>query len=559
MRTLGIFILAVTLPAAAGAGLDFELVATGLARPTAMAVAGDGSGRLFVTELNGRIRLIEGGTLVAKPFLDIEDRVKPGSGGGLLGLAFHPDYAQNGHLFVHYIDRDDRGTISRFTVRRNDPNSVRRSTETRAVVFAEPAGNHKGGDIAFGPEGYLYLAIGDGSSGGDPENNAQNLGSPFGKVLRWDVETLPATVPADNPFVGEAGALGEIWAYGLRNPWRMSFDSETGALFVADVGETQAEEVNLLVGGSAGGENFGWRRKEGSFCFEPATDCDEDGQVPPILEYEHDLGCSITGGYRYRGSEAKTLSGNYVYGDFCSGTIWGAAPNRNGVWVSRVLERSGLTIVTFGRDEANELYVVDFPSGSVYRMSSRELVASGFESGRFEGWKRRGAVEIVEPGLAGSGFAVAVAAGDDSALRRRTNSRPTTLEVSLQLRLDELDLAGAEADLLVLEGASGSLARLVVLQRSPRRFRLELRVIDALLGERVVGGFRLAVGKSAQVDVEWSEAGIVRLLKNLRRRGRISDLTTNVGGVHAVELGLPGGTLSGASGALTVDEILLSR
>ncbi len=560
------------LATVAHAGFDLDLVATGFESPTVLAAAGDGSGRLFLAEQGGRVWVIDDGEVVAEPFLDISDRVRDGGGNGLLGLAFHPDFEDNGFVFANYVSLSGHTTIARYRVQNNNPNRARASSEALAVVFDLPAGNHKGGDIAFGPDGYLYLTMGDASSGGDPDDNAQNLGSPFGKILRYDVDTIPAVAPAGNPFFGVAGARDEIWAYGLRNPWRMSFDSATGDMFVADVGEDQAEEVNFQPAGSPGGENYGWRRKEGSFCFEPATGCEDVALTSPVVEYEHDVGCSITGGYGYRGSAAKTIAGHYLYGDFCSGNIWAAAPNANGVWVSRFLERSGLNIVTFGRDDAGELYVVDRTAGTVYKLVSRELLASGFETGTFAGWKRRGAVELIEPGLAPSGLgrsgfaaSVVVVPGGDSAIKRKLGGE-RRLETSFVIELSGLDLDGDAADVATWRDGKTTLARVSAAQVAPKRFRIEIYATDTVLGERLVGSFKLARSRSVQIDLEWTAAsalgsadGSVRLLKNLRRRGDLTDLSTGDLRMKALELGLPEGAPAGADGSVIVDEIVLSR
>lgn len=563
---LGLVFAGLMLAAAgAGAGVDLELVAGGFDRPTVVTAAGDGSGRLFVAEQTGRIRVIEDGAVAARPFLDIASRVFSAGGNGLLGLAFHPDYAVNGFFFVHYVSLDRRTTISRFRVA-TGADRARPSSETVVFAFDEPAGNHKGGDIAFGPDGYLYLAMGDGSGGGDPDDNAQNTANLFGAVLRLDVDQVPAAAPADNPFVGDPSARDEIWAYGLRNPWRLSFDSASGDLFIADVGEQTFEEVDRQPAASAGGENYGWRRKEGSVCFEPATGCDAPELVPPILEYGRDLGCSITGGFVYRGV-ARTLRGHYLYGDFCSGRIWGAEPNRDGVWVSRLLAESGLSIVTFGRDDDGELYVADYATGSVFALTSREVFASGFESGRLRGWRGRGPVEVVSPGLGGSGYSLSVPAeGGSPTTARRRVPQQIAFETELSLDLSALDVSGEEVVLARWSDTVGPVLQLDSRRISPRRFELALRAGGGEAGMATVGSFRANARRPVRLRIEWRAAsgpqgadGVARWSQGDRRRGELGGLATGDRRLRLFEVGLPLGAPPGSSGRLLIDDVVLSR
>lgn len=552
-------------PAAAKAGIDLEAVVTGFDRPTAIASPGDGTGRLFVAEQAGRVRLIVDGALVARPFLDFSSRVFSAGGNGLLGLAFHPEFAQNGYFFVHYVSLEQRSTVARFQVSGN-PNRARASSETAVFVFDEMAGNHKGGDLAFGPDGYLYVPIGDGSGGGDPDDNAQNLENLFGTVLRLDVDRVPAAAPPDNPFVGDPSARDEIWAYGLRNPWRLSFDPASGDLFIADVGEQALEEVNRQPASSRGGENYGWRRREGSRCFEPATDCGADGLVPPILEYGRDLGCSITGGFVYRGKSFATLRGHYLYGDFCTGIIWGAEPNRDGVWISRMLAETGLSVVTFGRDDDGELYVADYASGSIFRITSRELVATGFESGRLRGWQTRGPVAVASPGLDGSGFALAVPANGETAVSARRRFAPQRhLETELKLDLSALDPAGVAATIATWGDGRGTLLTLVARRLSPRRFLLTLLASDGSGGQRTVGSFRAASRRTLRLTVEWRAAGgpetadgEARWAERGRERGSVDDLATGGRAIKTLEIGFPQGPPPAATGRLLVDDVVLA-
>jgi glucose/arabinose dehydrogenase len=265
---------------------------------------------------------------------------------------------------VNYTDREGDTVIARYTARGNtaDPKSA-------AVLLKidQPYANHNGGQLAFGPDGYLYIATGDGGSGGDPQNNGQNLGTLLGKLLRIDVSGDKYTVPKDNPFVNRSGARPEIWAYGLRNPWRFSFDRRTGDLFVADVGQNQFEEVNFQPRASKGGENYGWRLKEAANCYEPATNCARGTLVDPIAAYDHSKGNSITGGYVYRGKALPDLVGRYVYGDFGSGRLWTATRGSNGRWTARELLDTNQVISTFGEDEDGELYLADYGSGTLLR------------------------------------------------------------------------------------------------------------------------------------------------------------------------------------------------
>jgi glucose/arabinose dehydrogenase len=344
---------------------------TGIASPVAITHAGDGSGRLFITLRAGMILIYDGQQVLPTPFLDISALVSSGGERGLLSAAFHPDYPANGFFFVNYTDLTGATVIARYTVSLN-PAVADPASGAVLLTIPQPFENHNGGQLQFGPDGYLYVGMGDGGSAGDPQNNAQNLNSLLGKLLRIDVDAqAPYGIPADNPFLSDPNAADEIWALGLRNPWRFSFDRQTGDLFIADVGQNTLEEVNFRPGSSAGGENYGWRLMEGSSCFNPASGCNNGTLTLPVLEYDHTLGCSITGGYRYRGLENPALTGIYFYGDFCTGRIWGAAQNAQGDWTTTELLDTDLQIASFGEDEDGELYVASFsPSpGAVYRLS----------------------------------------------------------------------------------------------------------------------------------------------------------------------------------------------
>jgi len=346
--------------------LEFEQVATGLANPVDLQEPPDGSGRLFVVEQPGTIRIIQSGALVSTPFLDITSRVASGGEMGLLGLAFHPDFAQNRRFFVDYTSTagGTRHTvIAEYLESAADPN-LAEPTENIILAVDQPFANHNGGQIAFGPDGFLYVALGDGGSGGDPLGNGQNLSTLLGKLLRIDVDSAASyAAPADNPFVGLTGA-DEIWAYGLRNPWRFSFDRSTGRLFLADVGQGDFEEVDIITRGG----NYGWSIMEGNHCYPPpSATCDMTGLILPIAEYGHDEGGSVTGGFVYRGPLITRLRGTYVFGDFISGNLWGLSEESPGVWSRSLLLATGLNISSFGQDGAGELYVLDY-NGTVYRL-----------------------------------------------------------------------------------------------------------------------------------------------------------------------------------------------
>ncbi len=348
--------------------LALRPVAIGLDQPLFATHAGDGSGRLFVLEKPGRIRIVADGQPAAAPFLDLTDRVRSaGSEQGLLGLAFPPDYATTGYFFVDYTDVTGATVVARFhatTPDQADPNS-----EFVVLTFPQPAPNHNGGMVAFGPDGYLWIGTGDGGASGDRFGNGQNPATLLGKLLRLDVTSdpsVPYVIPADNPWVAAdwngLDVIDEVWALGLRNPWRFSFDRATDDLWIGDVGQNQYEEVDFVPAGSPGGLNFGWPILEATHCYESAS-CDATGTVLPVLEYTHAGNCSITGGYVYRGSQFPVLNGVYFYSDYCSGTIWAATPDGNGGWASTAMLQSGLLVASFGEDEAGELYVIDLGGG----------------------------------------------------------------------------------------------------------------------------------------------------------------------------------------------------
>ncbi len=348
------------------------IVPGGLSLPLYLTHAGDE--RLFIVEQVGLIRVVENGQLLPVPFIDLRDRV--GSVDfeqGLLSVAFHPDYAQvgtvgYGSFYVNYTDYSGETQIERFTVSADDPNVADRASGTIIMSIPQPFTNHNGGLLKFGPDGYLYVGVGDGGSGRDPLGNGQNPDSVLGTLLRLDVSDGSSyTIPADNPFASGEGGAPEVWAWGLRNPWRFSFDRLTGDLYIADVGESQFEEVNFQPAGSSGGENYGWSVLEASTCLQ-SQDCDQSGMVLPFFEYPHSLGCSVTGGYVYRGRAFPEMTGNYFFADYCLGTIWRSYPDGNGGWDTVMLLDTNLVITSFGEDVNGELYVLDRVTGTAYQL-----------------------------------------------------------------------------------------------------------------------------------------------------------------------------------------------
>ncbi|TSA87566.1 PQQ-dependent sugar dehydrogenase [Deinococcus detaillensis] len=350
-----------------GSQVQLLKVGSGFERPTSITNAADGSGRLFVVEQGGLVKVLRGTQVEAQPFLDVRSLTRAGGERGLLGLAFDPKFSQNGRLFVDYTNLNGDTVIARYTA---VSGKVSPASAKVLLTIKQPYSNHNGGQLAFGPDGFLYIGMGDGGSGGDPQNNAQNLGSLLGKLLRLDVRGGSYTVPKDNPFVNTAGARGEIFAYGLRNPWRFSFSS--AGLLIADVGQNKYEEINFLPKGSAGGENYGWRLKEAAACYQPASNCNsaKTKLQDPILSYDHTQGNSVTGGYVYRGQVLPALRGQYIYGDFGSGTIWAAAPS-GAKWKTNKVLDTELSIATFGESEAGELYLADYGSGTVYQFVAK--------------------------------------------------------------------------------------------------------------------------------------------------------------------------------------------
>ncbi len=356
-------------PPDSSAEITLTPVATGLSQPLYLTAPPDDE-RLFVVEKTGRIRIVKDGALLATPFLDLSGSVSNGSEQGLLGMTFHPEYESNGFFYVDYTDADGDTRVVRYAVSTADPDAADPASAKLILAVEQPFSNHNGGLLLFGSDGKLYIGLGDGGSGGDPHGNGQDLGTLLGKILRIDVdEGDPYTIPSDNPFVGRADARGEIWAYGLRNPWRFAFDTAAGLLYIADVGQNAWEEVNV-VAADVGGLNFGWNIMEGTHCYG-ASSCDQNGLTLPMLEYGHAEGCSITGGFVYRGTLVPSAVGQYFYSDYCTSFLRSFS-FEGGVVTGRAdWEVGGIgRVQSFGVDAAGEMYLLS-SNGTVYRMEGR--------------------------------------------------------------------------------------------------------------------------------------------------------------------------------------------
>lgn len=345
------------------------LYATGLPNPTGIASTKQAKDyRLFVLDRDGVIRIVNRGDGVAtKPFLDITSKVLSDGEMGLLGLAFSPNYSQDGNFFINYIDKAQNTVIARYRVSA-DANIADADSSQTVLTLKQPYPNHNGGDLVFGSDGYLYASLGDGGSAGDPQARSQNLNSLFGKILRLDVSSLPYKIPSTNAFVNQAGKAPEIWDYGLRNPWRISFDRKTHDLYIADVGQGKVEEIDVEPAGNKGGNNYGWRCFEGNLDYN-LSDCKSREQyVFPVVEYDHNDGrCSITGGYAYRGQKYPALDGKYLYGDYCNGELYWAE-KKDTKWQPTLAAKTPYKFSTFGEDSQGEVYVADFGTGSLYQI-----------------------------------------------------------------------------------------------------------------------------------------------------------------------------------------------
>ena len=364
-------VLAISLSAckkSTNTDITLELFAEGLKKPVGIVNAGDS--QLFVVEQEGTIMVLDSaGNSDSVTFLDITQKVVYGGERGLLGLAFHPNFSNNGYFYINYIGEGDSTHISRFSVMHNDSSRANPLSEVKLLTLAQPYENHNGGNLSFGPDGYLYIGLGDGGDGGDPGNRAQNKKVLFGKMLRIDVNGgSPYAIPPSNPFYNDTSAAGEIWAYGLRNPWRYSFDALTGDLWIADVGQNKYEEINMQPASGEGGDNYGWRCYEGDEDFNPEN-CDTTAEfVFPVHTYNHGTECSVTGGYVYRGKETSPWYGQYFFADFCSDKIW-ILKNEGASWaVTEFGQFPGNSFSAFGEDVNGELYVAGHTSGRIYRL-----------------------------------------------------------------------------------------------------------------------------------------------------------------------------------------------
>jgi glucose/arabinose dehydrogenase len=376
--------------------ITLTMLNNSLTQPVLVTHSGDGSGRLFIVQQSGQVLIYQSGALLPTPFLDLSTKVLSSGEQGLLGLAFPPDYENRGYFFVNYTRKPDGATVvSRFYRNLLDGNVADPTSEMVLILLDQPETNHNGGHIAFSPsDDFLYIGLGDGGGGGDPQGNSQNPASLHGKMLRIDVITLskplieppqpplgphkllfpaismdrpkPYLVPENNPFLDVEGYQEEIWALGLRNPWRFSFDTSSGDLYIGDVGQSSREEIDYQSAASSGGENYGWNITEGSLCYN-APSCDLTGLTLPIMEYDHSLGCSVTGGFVYRGTAITNLQGIYLFGDYCQGRIWGLRYTGS-EWTSTELLDTTLRISSFGEDQDGNLFVLDHSGGDLYRI-----------------------------------------------------------------------------------------------------------------------------------------------------------------------------------------------
>jgi glucose/arabinose dehydrogenase len=345
-------------------------IAAGFINPLGIEQSDDNTGRFFVVEQAGKIRILQNGSIIATPFLDITSKVTSGGETGLLGLAFHPGYATNRHFYLNYT-RTSAGqlqtVIAEYATSTSDPNLADPNSERILLIQNQPFDNHNGGQLVFGPDAFLYIGLGDGGSGGDPLGNGQNKNVLLGKVLRIDVDHTSTgkqyAIPADNPFATSGGAP-EVFAYGFRNPWRFSFDLPSNRFFVADVGQDAFEEVDIVTKAA----NYGWNVMEGTHCFNPSTGCSTTGLTPPIIDYPHSDGIAVIGGFVYRGTAIANLPGAYVFGDFGSGRIWMLQENPANTWTRTELLNTGKAISSFGRDKSGELYVLDYSAGVVFQV-----------------------------------------------------------------------------------------------------------------------------------------------------------------------------------------------
>ncbi|MEM9293796.1 MAG: PQQ-dependent sugar dehydrogenase [Acidobacteriota bacterium] len=560
------------------ASLSLQQVATGFSSPIGLANAGDNSDRLFVVEKAGIIRIIDGGTVLPTPFLNISGLVSTTSERGLLGLAFHPDYATNGLFFVHYSNNSGATTIARYSVSSGNPDVADSASAAILLTVSQPASNHNGGGIAFGPDGYLYIALGDGGGQNDQFGHGQNLTTLLASVLRIDVDSgSPYSIPADNPFVGAGGSTQEeIWAYGLRNPWRISFDRETGDLFIGDVGQTRLEEVNFQPAASTGGENYGWNTMEGTLCFSPSSGCDTTGLTLPILEYTHTFGCSITGGYRYRGTAIPALVGTYLYADYCQGTIWGGVQNDDGTWLTRVMLGAFGNVSSFGEDEDGEIYVVEI-GGAVSRIVStntpNDVFADTFDGGDLGQWGGPGVgtEDLAVTGTAGIGGGMGLEVTFDDLERHYIVDETPDGENHYRVRFlfdpNSLTMDENKRHKILTafsETPSRRLLTFVIRYQSGNFF---LRVKGHLDDGSWAQAAWINLGDEPRVlEAEWLKAtdfatpdGRLRVWVDDVLQDTLTGLDFDDGSIDFVRFGTVGGTDLGTSGSVYLDDFVTTR
>lgn len=352
--------------------ITLDPIVDGLDRPVGFVDANDGTGRFFIVEQGGLVRIWTDGAVSDAPLLDISDRLSRGNEQGLLSIALHPKFPENQQCFIDYTDQDGNTQIERWRISGHDPNTADPGSAETILTVEQPFPNHNGGLLLFGPDDKLYIGLGDGGSQGDPNGNGQNLGTLLATILRIDIDSaddgLAYAIPPDNPFVSQQGARGEIWAYGLRNPWRFSFDRETGDCFIGDVGQDTYEEISFAPAG-ASGVDFGWSVLEADSCYR-ADGCDQTGLTPPIFSYTHaEGGCSVTGGNVYRGKASPSLRGVYLCADYCTGYLWGLGRGADGGWLASAPVETGLNPSSFAEDASGELSLVDL-NGTIYRISA---------------------------------------------------------------------------------------------------------------------------------------------------------------------------------------------
>jgi glucose/arabinose dehydrogenase len=368
--------------------IKFEVTVSGLSDPLLLTHAGDGSNRLFIVQRGGKILIFKNGALNPTAFLNVAVLITTsGSEQGLLGLAFDPNYETSGQFYIAYTAPSRAITLARYHVSSGDPDQADQFSGEVLLSIPKSFTNHNGGMLAFGPDGFLYMSTGDGGSGGDPDNNGQSRKTLLGKILRLDVNgSPPYSIPSSNPFYNSSNPAvkKEIWAYGLRNPWRFSFDRLTGDLYIGDVGQNTQEEVDFQPASSAGGENYGWRILEGNLCYNSTSCTPPPNYVSPVAAYDHgandSIGCSVTGGYVYRGANFPTLAGTYLYGDFCTGRLWGLTKTTGNQWASLLITDTDYLISSFGEDEQGEIYLTDYASGNLIHIVEAQILSKTFLS-----------------------------------------------------------------------------------------------------------------------------------------------------------------------------------